>query len=135
MASEGDCTMMPSAPISVIGAPPTGQNNANPEGEISTMDALLLGRTRVSIISLNIHDSFLYKIKSTHHIHPQYVKFVSMWYLYNVHDKTTKFIISSLIRLCLDSKERIYTDEYITTESTVCLRLKINVHEILYFIR
>lgn len=31
------------APISVIGAPP----NANPEGE---MDALLLGRTRVSYV-------------------------------------------------------------------------------------
>lgn len=40
--------MSPTAPISVISAPPTGQTNANQEGEISTMDALLLGRTRVS---------------------------------------------------------------------------------------
>lgn len=40
--------MMPIAPISVISAPPTGRTNANAEGEISTMDALLLGRTRVS---------------------------------------------------------------------------------------
>lgn len=48
MASDGDCTMMPTAPISVIGATPTGRSNANPEGEISTMDALLLGRTKVS---------------------------------------------------------------------------------------
>lgn len=38
---------MPTA-ISVISAPPTA--NANPEGE---MDALLLGRTRVSLTPLN----------------------------------------------------------------------------------
>ncbi len=48
MASElGDAGISPTAQISVISAPPTGRN-ANPEGEISTMDALLLGRTRVS---------------------------------------------------------------------------------------
>lgn len=54
MASEfGDGTSMsPTAPISVINPPPTGQNNANQEGEISTMDALLLGRTKVSISNI-----------------------------------------------------------------------------------
>lgn len=48
MASELGDSMLPTAPISVISAPP-GRTNANPECEISTMDALLLGRTRVSV--------------------------------------------------------------------------------------
>lgn len=65
MASEMG---MSPAPISVIsGAPPTNRTNANAE-EISTMDALLLGRTRVSIYHAK---RFLY-YKQPIIIHPQH---------------------------------------------------------------
>ncbi|KAJ6648224.1 hypothetical protein Bhyg_03451 [Pseudolycoriella hygida] len=46
LASDFGDGLTPTAPISVISNPPTGRSNGNAEGEISTMDALLLGRTR-----------------------------------------------------------------------------------------